>query len=254
MNKQWAKDVLFDWFCIVGAIACGSLCDWYAWPLCGWIVGNRLHGLVILGHDATHKLVSRNRVLNRFLGSFVCFAPIFLGWKGYRTLHMKHHKFLGTDKDPELENKKAAGIVIENATTKNIVKQFFKDLFFLSLKDIKHLSTKKEKGDWTPIIIFHSILFILGVLLSWKILVIFYGGLLTSFLACARLRVWFEHVGTSKTHKIKPSWWQKVLFLPHGAEYHHEHHEKPAVPYNKLKDIAENERRTICEIQRERND
>ena len=60
--------------------------------------------------------------------------------------------------------------------------------------------------------------------------------------------VWHEHVGTDKTHMIKATWWQRLLFLPHYAEYHHEHHEKPNVPYNKLKDIATGPRKKISEI------
>jgi len=252
-NKTWIKDVLFDWTCIVITIIAGHFLPWYAWIVCCWIVGNRLHGLAILGHDATHKLVSRNRTLNRFLGEFLCFSPIFLGWNGYRTLHMKHHKFLGTDKDPELPSKKAVGIVAEKATTKNIILQFVKDLFFISIGDTRYLSTKKEKGDWKSIVVFHSLLILLACLVSLKILLFFYGGLLTGFLACARLRIWFEHVGTTETHKIKAKTWQRILFLPHYAEYHHEHHIKPAVPYHLLKKIADKERSTTCEIQEKRN-
>jgi len=51
-----------------------------------------------------------------------------------------------------------------------------------------------------------------------------------------------------KTHKIKSNWWQRLLFLPHAAEYHHEHHEKPSIPYNKLKDIATGPRKKVSEI------
>ena len=75
-----------------------------------------------------------------------------------------------------------------------------------------------------------------------------YAAMPTSLLAISRLRIWHEHVGTDKTHMIKATWWQRLLFLPHYAEYHHEHHEKPNVPYNKLKDIATGPRKKISEI------
>ena len=95
---------------------------------------------------------------------------------------------------------------------------------------------------------FVQLLILLTAFIDWKIPLMWYAAMPTSLLAILRLRIWHEHVGTDKTHMIKATWWQRLLFLPHYAEYHHEHHEKPNVPYNKLKDIATGPRKKISEI------
>lgn len=212
-----------------------------------WIVGNRQHAMLLLGHDATHKLVSRNRYINYWLGNVLCYAPIGLSWHGYKDFHMRHHKWLGTDKDPELNRKRAAGLVQEKATKGYIIKRYILDLFGLGIKDFKHMVIKRNWGDWAIIIPCWLFILSLGFISIW-IPIIWFGAMTTGLLATSRLRIWHEHVGANHTHKIKPTLWSQLLFLPHGAAYHHEHHEHPSVPYHKLPKIAEKNRKKVSEI------
>jgi fatty acid desaturase len=71
----WLRDLLLDWLLIFLAIAIG-LNFWYLIPVSIFIIGNRQHALAILGHDATHKLVSKNNRINYMLGNFLCYAPL----------------------------------------------------------------------------------------------------------------------------------------------------------------------------------
>jgi len=246
ISLSWLRDVLIDWLLIVAAIVLGCK-FWYLIPISIFIIGNRQHALAILGHDATHKLVSRNNNINYMLGNFLCYAPLGLPWEGYRKFHMSHHRWLGTVNDPELDRKIESGMVVKNATRKNIIIQFIKDLLGLNVLGIRKFTIKGTYFDQAAIEFTH-LLIILTVFIDWRIPLMWYVAMVTSLLACSRLRIWHEHVGTIKTHLIEANWWQRLLFLPHAAEYHHEHHEKPSIPYNKLKDFASGPRKKISEI------
>ena len=246
MSKHWLKDLSIDWLFIILAILLGCK-FWYLIPVSIFIIGNRQHALALLGHDATHKLVSKNNFINYVFGNFLCYAPIGLPWDGYRKFHMSHHRWLGTIKDPELDRKFESGMVVANATRVNIIIGFIKDLLGLNIPLLKKFNLDKSNEDKLAIGFVH-LLILLTVFIDWRIPLMWYAALPTSLLACSRLRIWHEHIGTDKTHLIKANWWQRLLFLPHYAEYHHEHHEKPNVPYHQLKDIAEGNRKKISEI------
>ena len=119
LSLTWARDLVVDWVVISFSIALSVVCP-YCIPLSVFIVGNRQHALSILGHDATHKLVSKNRFINESLGNYFCYSPLLIPWREYRSFHAKHHKFLGTTKDPELPIKERLGLTEENATKKRI--------------------------------------------------------------------------------------------------------------------------------------
>lgn len=221
---------------------------WYLIPVCIFVIGNRQHALALLGHDATHKLVSKNKYINYTLGNFLCYTPILLPWEGYRVFHMAHHRYLGTTKDPELDRKVKAHITSSKANKRHIITQFFRDLIGLDIQDAKELSISKTPNDLFWIIITHMVIISTGLFISWLIPLMWYLAMGTSLVACSRLRIWYEHVGTDSTHKIKPTWWQKLLFLPHNAAYHYEHHKHPAVPYHKLHMIGSAVRKKVSEI------
>jgi ferredoxin-NADP reductase/fatty acid desaturase len=54
-------------------------------------------------HDATHRTVSRNRIINDGLGTIACFALLPGITTGiYRYLHLEHHRYVGDpSKDPD---------------------------------------------------------------------------------------------------------------------------------------------------------
>lgn len=58
-------------------------------------------GLFITAHDSMHRVVSRNRRANEWIGRIctILFAYNFYG--NLFTKHHEHHRFAGTDKDPD---------------------------------------------------------------------------------------------------------------------------------------------------------
>jgi fatty acid desaturase len=70
--------------------------------VCAAIIGIHLHRLLILGHDSAHHLLFRNRVINDLVGNVFCFFLVGATVEGFRDWHLRHHRFVGTPKDPEL--------------------------------------------------------------------------------------------------------------------------------------------------------
>lgn len=62
-------------------------------------------GLFITGHDAMHQTVSRNKKLNRVIGTVATFLYAGLSYKRLITNHFKHHRYPGTEEDPDFNMK-----------------------------------------------------------------------------------------------------------------------------------------------------
>jgi len=78
------------------------------WMLSALIIGCLQHRIGLMGHEASHNLLARNRVLNDILGELLCFLPMFASIVQYRAKHLAHHLYPNNpDKDPNLGNGKA---------------------------------------------------------------------------------------------------------------------------------------------------
>jgi len=62
-------------------------------------------GLFITGHDAMHRLVSRNKYVNNAIGYIAVFMYAGMSYKKLITNHWDHHKYPGTEKDPDFNVK-----------------------------------------------------------------------------------------------------------------------------------------------------
>ncbi|MBN1300699.1 MAG: fatty acid desaturase [Melioribacteraceae bacterium] len=58
-------------------------------------------GLFITGHDAMHRIVSSNYRINKLIGQTASYLYAGLSYKRLVKNHFLHHKFPGTDKDPD---------------------------------------------------------------------------------------------------------------------------------------------------------
>ncbi len=77
----------------------------WAWniPVTGFaifLVGIWQHRLVMLGHEASHYLLFKNRKLNEVMSNWLCFYPLWGRAYNYRAQHLAHHQYTN---DPELD-------------------------------------------------------------------------------------------------------------------------------------------------------
>lgn len=58
--------------------------------VCYFVIGATIQGLVILMHEAVHRILFRNRFLNPWV-AFACGLPAFLSVTAYRIGHLPGH-------------------------------------------------------------------------------------------------------------------------------------------------------------------
>lgn len=67
---------------------------------CSLLMGFSVVGLPVLMHEGCHSLLSKNPLLNRWLG-FICGVPGLVSVSAYRSIHLIHHSDTRTDRDPD---------------------------------------------------------------------------------------------------------------------------------------------------------
>jgi beta-carotene ketolase (CrtW type) len=95
--------ILFLWASALWALFSFAEVGW-AVPLtyAGVLIQTHLYtGLFITAHDAMHGLVSPNRRINRLVGTVCAGLFAFNYFKMLNTKHHDHHRFPGTDRDPD---------------------------------------------------------------------------------------------------------------------------------------------------------
>lgn len=259
LTHIWIDSALFDWAIIVWCI---NAVKWFqSWPvfvLAVFIVGVHQHRLAVLGHESAHGLISKNKKLNRLLANAFVFWPLCLNYDAYKSFHLKHHRYNGTSKDPELEHK----AIFNQWKTRNImVAALYSaiDLLGLSAPQIAVLQYtihSKRKRWLAKAFILLSIHIALAMLiLPIEISLVWYSAMVTSFWFCFRLRVWTEHVPerAGYTTKLKrPGALARWMVLPYNTWCHDVHHKRQSIPFYQLEDNIQhqynNERITLTQL------
>jgi len=98
-------DLVLVWGVIAGAMAAAHWFDrWYGYALAVVIVGSRQNALATLAHEAWHGLLFRSRRLNHLVGRWLYSYPIGILYYHDRTRHLRHHRTVGHDHDPDWIN------------------------------------------------------------------------------------------------------------------------------------------------------
>ena len=94
------KYLFINWLIIISSIVL-TIRFHLIYPITFLVIANRQFANYLVGHDGIHGLITRNKVLNDFLGRFLCLNPVFVSFESYQVNHMAHHEFLGTQVDPD---------------------------------------------------------------------------------------------------------------------------------------------------------
>ncbi len=71
------------------------------------VLGGRQLGLAILMHEAGHESLFKTRELNGWLGQWLFAHPILADAEAYAASHREHHRYAGSEQDPDLPNYRA---------------------------------------------------------------------------------------------------------------------------------------------------
>lgn len=62
-------------------------------------------GLFITAHDAMHKTISKNKIINDIIGRAASFLFAGMSYNKLKENHFKHHKYPGSENDPDFYTK-----------------------------------------------------------------------------------------------------------------------------------------------------
>jgi fatty acid desaturase len=240
--------VAHAWGTIAAAVALVAL--WpnpLSWLVAVMVVGTRQLGLAILMHEAAHGGLSGNKMINEWIGQWLCAVPVGADLASYRSYHLQHHKFTQQPEDPDLSLSAPFPITKESYTRKAIrdltgqtfVKQrlpLFLSLFQRSDADepVSHESFVSSGRDkMLRFLIANALLFGLFWLAGAGI---WYGAIWVVAMATwlplvTRIRNIAEHACTStgedpfshaRTTLANPL--ERLLIAPYWVNYHAEHH------------------------------
>ena len=88
LSVLWVQSSMSTWM-FIPAVAAISV-----------LIGIGQHRLVMLGHEASHFSLFKNKTLNELVSDWFCFYPIWVTTYNYRIQHMAHHQHTN---DPELD-------------------------------------------------------------------------------------------------------------------------------------------------------
>lgn len=190
-------------------------------------------------HDSAHLFISDNRKINDLISNFLYAGFIGMTVENYRQIHQNHHKYNGSEDDPEYfsyEDVKKYGGFTALCFSYALGLEAFKLIKKYYVKQEEKSQTNKN---YLHIIICQSVLFLFFI--SFEVYFFYFAWLylaLSLSPLLSRLRFLVEHPGKNNTTKTSTSTLlEKIFFAPHSFNYHYEHHMFPLVPPYNLKKI-----------------
>ena len=199
---------------------------------------------MVLVHDTSHSFFSRKKKLSDFLGNYLIAGFIGMTIQSYREVHHKHHKFNGSELDPEFFSRSqllSNGLFaycmkyILGFRVLSLINKYYSNQFS-RLAGQKHQSAVDLSLLHVSITQLMLLMFFIGVGLPWLYFVWLYISVTFSPLL-SRLRFICEHPDKYElTVTTKAPWWERFIFAPNNFNFHLEHHLWPSLPPYKLKD------------------
>jgi fatty acid desaturase len=213
------------------------------------IIAGRQNVLGLLMHEQTHYNGIKNAWGDVITDLFVCYPLIVVSVLGYARVHLAHHAFFLSDRDPDLIRKSGSDWAFP-MKWKQFLFLLAKDLCGLTL--IQNILGKNRmiqlqqnrlgpNHSWLRFIYLGSISLILIYTSTWSIFLLYWClPMVTVFQAMIRIAAVCEHVYIKDgaleitTPTIIPRKWETFV-LPHLNFFHHVyHHYCPGIPWWRL--------------------
>ncbi|MCB0958975.1 MAG: fatty acid desaturase [Acidimicrobiales bacterium] len=229
-------------------VALFGLATWVHHPL-GYAVlfvlmGPMFARLAILGHEAAHRLLFRDRRANDLVGRWLLDAPAFVPFDIYRRSHFAHHREEFGDAEPDLAY--YAGYPMARDSFR---RKLVRDAVGISgwknfrplLRALRNAPGRKVAG---PILGVQLVIWAAiwaGTGRWWLYPLCWWGPWMTVWRVLNRLRSIAEHGGmeASKdrrrtTHHVRQTWAARFWVVPYRTGWHLAHHVDMGIPWRNL--------------------
>ncbi|MFK7863145.1 MAG: fatty acid desaturase family protein [Pseudohongiellaceae bacterium] len=221
------------------------------------LLGGRHLGLGVLMHECGHGTLFKTKRLNRFVGKWLCAAPVNYRLDDYMKNHLSHHRKAGSEADPDLHRYRGYPV-----SKYSLRRKLLRDLsgrttlsFLKNSLAKNRVFSEGENGDRRFnlsqfLIQFHAPLIMNLVLLGFltaagfpEFYLLWLLAYFSIYMVFSRIRNLAEHacvpdlfdpnplMHTRTTHA---AWWERLTFAPNCVNYHLEHHLLPSVPKYRL--------------------
>ncbi|MCP3803354.1 fatty acid desaturase family protein [Allokutzneria sp. A3M-2-11 16] len=247
--------LLTDWAVIIGAAAVTErFSGWAWWPVylvvALPVIGTRQRALATLLHEATHRVLAKNRALNMFLGTVPSAHLVLQSHRTYERSHLRdHHGGFGNPRtDPDLRAHIASGLYRPMTGRAFTLRYLLAPLVGVrTLALVKELLVSRLAGNRSEITAGLGVLLYVGsvgavftatgagrlFLAYWLVplflvfpLVNWYIELLEHFPLVGRERV---DIRASRPRAV--GWFSRHLLGIHNEGYHLDHHLSTKIPF-----------------------
>jgi sphingolipid delta-4 desaturase len=195
------------------------------------------HCLYVIIHDATHRLIFRARFANQLMAIFADLPNVVPGSVGFGLCHLKHHAFQGQyELDADIASDWEARLVGNRWHGKAFWMLVF-PLFQLT-RPLRIKAFSVFNG-WTLVSLAAAIAFDAAIVAAFGWTALLY--LAASWLFSIGLHPlggrWIQEHFTLDPHQETASYYGALNIVALNVGYHNEHHDFPAVPWNRLPKI-----------------
>lgn len=215
-----------------------GLSYWWLALLIAYIVGAIAnHTLFVVIHEATHDLIFKSRPANKIAAILADLTNIVPNSMGFRVYHQKHHAHQGDHEyDADMASDWEARFVRNIWWRKALWLLFFPIFQVLRIPRLQEISISNKWSVANVIIV-----------LAFDIAVIYFLGmnafvyLVASFAFSIGLHPlgarWIQEHYTPDGQQETFSYYGPLNFFALNVGYHNEHHDFPAIPWNKLPEV-----------------
>jgi len=241
-NAVTALYILAAPFAIAAAVV------WLAHPV-AWVVGFFAMGIAqnrmnILHHEASHRLLFSNRVVNDRIGvNLFGLIPFGTGTHHYRRAHANHHRDEFGPKEPDFLLYSFYPIAFESIRRKMTRDAVGVSAYRILKPRITGIVKRRFFLNSARFFAGQIFVFALFALAGQPLMYVVLWALpyLTFYQVINRLRAVAEHGGMTRspdrrhtTHHVRQSFVARCIFVPYGVGYHLAHHVDSGVPFRNL--------------------
>jgi sphingolipid delta-4 desaturase len=216
---------------------------WWLALLTAYVVGAfATHALYVIIHEATHNLIFANRLLNRLCALTSDLPNVIPGAIGFGVCHLRHHAHQGDyERDADLPSEWEARLIGNRWYAKAVWLLLFP---FFQLTRPSRLKSISVFNRWTILNIAVTCAFdyVVVVWFGWNALIYLFASLVFALGLHPLGARWIQEHYTVSPHQETFSYYGPLNRLALNVGFHNEHHDFPAIPWNRLPKLREQAR------------